>query len=296
MAMNLEKAVGGLKALGAGLATLAKVALRSKWVGGKAPAVASGRPVVVMGNGPSLRHTLDNERSLLLESDLMAVNFFPLAPEWRELRPSHLVLADPHFFAEPLDPKVAELWESVSRADWPLTLHVPADRLATARRLAGEAPALAPMNLTPAEGSRWLRHRLFRRGLAMPRPRNVLVPALMEALRMGCRDIRLAGADHTWTRTLAVDDRNRVVSVQPHFYADTEGEQQRIDAVYAGVRLHEVLFSMATALRSYFDVAAWASELGATVLNISPGSFIDAFPRPAREASAEPQQSVRPVR
>ncbi len=48
-------------------------------------------------------------------------------------------------------------------------------------------------------------------------PRNVLIPAIMSAMREGFRRIVLIGADHNWARTLWVTDRNKVVSVQPHF-------------------------------------------------------------------------------
>ena len=113
----------------------------------------------------------------------------------------------------------------------------------------------------------------------MPRPRNVLIPSLMVGLRMGYRRIVIVGADHTWTRTLSVDDQNRVVSIQPHFYKDNDKEQERVASVYRDVRLHEVLGSMAIAFRSYHAIADYAARCDVSILNATPGSFIDAFPR-----------------
>ncbi len=113
----------------------------------------------------------------------------------------------------------------------------------------------------------------------MPRPRNVLIPAIMVGMAMGYKEIFIIGADHTWTRTLEVDDDNNVVSVQPHFYKDNEEEKQRVTSVYRNVRLHDMLLSMHLAFKSYHTIARYARERGVRIVNATPGSFIDAFQR-----------------
>lgn len=249
----------------------------------KVPAAPEGRELLVMGNGPSLNETLATRGELIESCDTMAVNFAANTPEFRRIKPEHYVLADPHFFAgEAEDPNVARLWRELEQADWKLNLHV--DRrlgLRRARRLAESNSniTVAPFNMAATGGfcrtGRWA----MARGLAMPRPRNVMIPALTQAMRMGYRQIWLAGADHTWTRTLDVDNRNRVISVQPHFYADNNDERDRVDKVYAGVRLHQVLGSMAIAFASYWELQDYALRHGIAITNITPGSMIDAFPR-----------------
>ena len=113
----------------------------------------------------------------------------------------------------------------------------------------------------------------------MPRPRNVLIASIMVALREGYRDIAVVGADHTWSRDLWVDDRNRVISVQKHFYKDNEKEFERVAQEYAGYHLHDILNSLTIAFRSYHQIADYADKIGARIVNCTPGSFIDAFPR-----------------
>ncbi len=113
----------------------------------------------------------------------------------------------------------------------------------------------------------------------MPRPRNVLIPSIMIAVKMGYKNIYVAGADHSWTKTLSVNDRNEVVSIQPHFYKEDEKEERRIRTDYLRYPLHQILYSFYVAFRSYFTIQRYAESQGVKIYNVTPGSFIDAFPR-----------------
>ena len=288
--MDIEKTAAVLSRVSASAASLLKVALRSRRVSAL-NSETPVRPLVVMGNGPSLRSVLEGDRVVLQDCDLLAVNFAPNTPAFFELRPHYLVLADPHFFkvsAGDSDPNVLRLWENLHRVDWPLLLLVPVRFASAARTLAevgrqpkksGAVMEIKTFNTTPAEGLRAVSHRLFDRGLAMPRPRNVLIASLMLGIRLGYKDIRIVGADHTWSRSLWVDDANRVVSVQPHFYEDKKEELDRVAAEYAGYHLHDILRSLTVAFESYHHIAAYAAQRGVRITNLTPGSMIDAFPR-----------------
>lgn len=96
---------------------------------------------------------------------------------------------------------------------------------------------------------------------------------------MGYKKILLFGADHTWTKTLDVDDENFVVTVQPHFYEDNEEERRRVRDTYRGIRLHQVLESMSIAFKSYWEIKDYARAKGVEIINGTPGSMIDAFSR-----------------
>lgn len=239
-----------------------------------------GDTIIIMGNGPSLRDAMQNDMDVLMAFPRLAVNLSALAPEFRTLRPDYYILADIAFFLKEKTGKVPALWEELSRVDWDMTLFLPA----TARRMpeVKRLPANIKVkyyNLTPVEGFRWLTHPLYDAGLGMPRPRNVLIPSIMSAMREGFRRIVLIGADHNWSKTLWVTDRNCVVSVQPHFYKDDDKELRRAEEIFKNVRLHEVYENYAIAFRSYFNVKAYIDRRGVEVLNATPGSFIDAFPR-----------------
>lgn len=278
--MNLDGIQNFVSKTAGSAASLLKVALMSR------RAFPKGKPhdnaLVIMGNGPSLRHTLDHDREWLAGHDLMAVNFAANTPEFHELRPKYYVLADGHFFnGTDTDPNVARLWENLGNTDREMTLFVPWKYGRQAWQLIGYHPHIniKVFNLTPVEGFEWLTDFFIDSGLGMPRPRNVLIPSIMTGIREGYSKIYLTGADHTWTQTLSVDDENFVVSVQPHFYKDNDDEHQRVRGTYAGLHLHDVLGSMTVAFKSYWDIARYATKKGVSVINATPGSMIDAFPR-----------------
>lgn len=282
--MNLESVFRSFSDLAGALGSVAKAAVRSRRPF-RAGNPRSGR-IVVLANGPSLRTVLDNDLDRVVNETSLAVNFAANAPEYHVLKPDYYVLADPHFFTGiQSDENVKRLWENIRKTDWPMTVFLPIQHRRIIRCFFNDSGRLPEnigikwFNLTPAEGWGPVVHALYKSGYATPRPRNVLIASLMVALREGFRDIVIIGADHTWLRTLGVDEKNRVVSVQPHFYKDNEKEKERVSREYEGYHLHDILESMTIAFRSYHQIADYARKIGARIVNATPGSFIDAFPR-----------------
>lgn len=266
---------------GASIASIIKIALLSKGASGSCKE-GKGKSLAILGNGPSLRQTIDNNFDWLISHDLMAVNFAANSPEFFRLRPKYYILADGHFFNNlAKDKNVRKLWETFGKVSWDMTLLIPTKFKHFVKPLLMHTRGinLRYFNLTPIEGFKWLTHSLFSAGLGMPRPRNVLIPAIMEGIRLGYDKIYLCGADHSWTKTLDVDNENFVVSIQPHFYEDNEEEHKRVRETYKGLRLHDVLGSMVIAFKSYWEIADYARKRKIEIINVSPGSMIDAFPR-----------------
>ncbi len=260
--------------LGASAKGLAKMALQSRRPF-RAPEGVEG-PLIVMGNGPSLADTIRDDMDALRRYPAMAVNFAANTPEFQQLKPRYYILADPHFFNPAGDPNVERLWLNLRGADWTLTLLVPA------KATVPEMPAnvqVARFNPVGVEGFAWVEDWAYSAGRGMPRPRNVLIPAIMCGIRLGYKEIYVVGADHSWMRTLSVDSDNRVVSVQPHFYKDNTSEAERVTSVYSGLRLHQVVQSFYVAFRAYHRIAAHAARHGIHIYNATPVSMIDAFPR-----------------
>ena len=274
--------MGKIKDIIDAAASLGKVMLLSRRP--SASGNTKNERLIIMGNGPSLRETIANHSDILRNSNTLAVNFAANADTYHELKPNLYVLADPHFFrcgneGKSSDPNVLKLWDSIASTDWPMTLYVPCRANLPHKISECGHITVKRYNLTPGEGLCGPVHWLYRHGLAMPRPRNVLIASIMVALREGYRDIYIVGADHTWSRDLWVDDRNRVISVQKHFYKDNDKEFERVAQEYAGYHLHDILNSLTIAFRSYHQIADYAGSMGAKITNCTPGSFIDAFPR-----------------
>lgn len=209
----------------------------------------------------------------------MAVNFAANTPEFELLRPQYYILADPIFFAADTDQNVMRLWQNFNdKVTWPLTIFVPHKYLERVR-LHNRNITVEGFNFVGIEGYRWFTGLTFDAGRGMPRPRNVLIPAIMAAIKMGYTEIFLTGADHSWTKTLDVDCDNRVVTIQPHFYHDDEIEHQRVTQVYRDIHMHDILLSFHIAFKGYFEIADYARRRKINIFNATPGSFIDAFER-----------------
>ncbi len=260
--------------------SVVKLALQSRPAKFPAPSGRNDKEVIVMGNGPSLRQTIDRLVGCTSDKpDLMAVNFAANTPEFFQLRPRWYVMADPHFFSDSGDENVTKLHKNLASVDWEMTLFVPRGCRKTLPGWIRKAVEVSEFNFVGIEGARWLKHKAFASGLGMPRPRNVLIPSIMIATWLGYKDIYIAGADHSWMQTLAVNDRNEVISIQPHFYKDNKAELDRGATVYRNVRLHQVVESFAVAFRSYWEIRDYADSRGVNIYNSTPGSFIDAFER-----------------
>ncbi|MDE6535527.1 MAG: hypothetical protein K2K82_05890 [Muribaculaceae bacterium] len=233
-------------------------------------------PLIILGNGPSLNQTLAESAEALAATPLMAVNFFANTPLFHELKPEFYVLADPHFFRNASDPNVRKLMENIETADWPMTLFVPFE---AKPMIANKNIRIQRFPLKAMEGPGRFRRLMFSLRLGMPRPRNVLIPSIMIGIWLGFKEIYICGADHTWIKTLSVNDRNEVISVQPHFYKedDRELERQRVD--YLSIPLHQILESQSIAFRAYHTIQDYASRRDINIYNATPGSFIDAFTR-----------------
>lgn len=276
--MILNKIQSAAGKLGATLASFIKIPIMSRRPSPKSRDRKD--TIIIMGNGPSLRDAMEQDRDVLMAYPRLAVNLSALTPDFRDLRPDYYILADIAFFLKEKTGKVPQLWEALRSVDWQMTLFLPATarKMPEVKSLPGNI-TLKFYNLTPAEGFRCVMHPLYDSGLAMPRPRNVLIPSIISSMREGFKKIVLIGADHNWSKTLWVTERNRVVSVQPHFYKDDDAELRRAEEIFKNVHIHDVYENYAIAFRSYFNVKAYADRRGVEILNATPGSFIDAFPR-----------------
>ncbi|MCH5327498.1 MAG: hypothetical protein J1E02_00620 [Coprobacter sp.] len=271
------------------IASLLKIVLYSKWSVPMPATINTVGEIVILGNGPSLNVTVEDSPAFLRNKMLLAVNFAGSTELFRQLCPGLYVLADPYFFDASKD-KSVELYRMLAdTVTWEMYLFVPVT--SRKRKWWQEILSTNPhihivmYNTTPVEGYRWFTRLAFRKGWGSPRPRNVLIPSIMLALRLGFKKIYLAGADHSWLPGLSVNDANQVITRQPHFYKDSEQHNKQVDAQYAHIHLHEVLYSMYIAFRSYFIIRDYAEYVGTKIVNITPGSYIDAFEREVPERS-----------
>lgn len=239
------------------------------------------KALLILGNGPSLSATIAKYGEYIASKDVdaIAVNFAANAPEFKLLRPKYYILADPHFFANTDDVNVARLIKHIQEVDWEMTLFLPFSARKGNNLKATNNLQIEFYNAVGIEGFAWLEKCAFDQRRGMPRPRNVLIPAIMTGIGMGYRDIYIVGADHTWTATLHVDEENHVCSHQPHFYKEDDKEVKRIRTEYLKYPLHSILYSFYLAFKSYHIIEEYSQKIGVNIYNSTPGSMIDAFRR-----------------
>lgn len=265
------------------LLSLVKIPLMSR---GRSPLprdLSNADELVILANGPSLNKTVETQKEFLDSRTLMAVNFCATSSIYTELRPEIYLIADPLFWI--VDEKMNRLFGALAqKTTWPIHFFIPykANKKPQWKNILKDNGNIKIhyYNTTPIEGFDRFTDMVYKSGLGMPRPHNVLIPAIAVALRMSFKKIYLAGADHSWLPEIVVTDNNEVLMNQKHFYDHNTSSAQKVSKEdLSSSNLHTILYHMHVAFKSYFVLQRYALKMGKEVINITPGSFIDAFPR-----------------
>ncbi len=247
--------------------------------------------LAILANGPSLNDSIRLHPEEFKGKELMAVNQFALSDVYVDLKPSKYVLLDIGFFIDDTIPRVKETKDKlvealIKKTDWPVTMYFPHEGKGSSihRVLAGSGKAFSFVffNRTNVEGLQAFRHWAYRHNLGMPKPQNVLVGCLMLALVMRFEKIEIYGADHSWLENIRIDDSNRLISQEKHFYdKDKKGKAtlKEHPETLARARLHDYLYDLARTFSSYHLIHDFADSMGARIVNASEVSYIDAFER-----------------
>lgn len=242
---------------------------------------------IILGNGPSLKDSLNICGDKTADFDLICVNFFAETDLYEKLKPRYYVLNPREFFLpvviDSLMISRKKLFEKIrDNTTWEMFLFIPAQirryRQMTDIVRQNKNITIQYYNQTPIEGFRYLSHLFFGMRLGMPRPHNVIIPSLMLAIGMKYRNIWLFGAEHSWLKEITVDDSNNVLVNQKHFYDENSAKAETMRG--AGDRkrkLHEVLEKFLLSFKGYHIIQDYSRKKDIKIFNSTPGSFIDAF-------------------
>ena len=273
------------------VASVLKVSIKSRFRGG---IPAPQKPVCsILGNGPSLRQSLDENWDQIRETETYCVNNFASSPEYALLQPMNYALLDPAFFLFTEQNNARKDVEKTIRClvnltVWPLLLWVPQG--ARGSYLVGQVQGKHPhirvvfFNYTVVRGYAWFRHFIFRKGWGMPQCQNILAASLYLAITRRFQTVYLFGADHSWHEEIRVSEANELLMKQEHFY-DKPGEATYVP-VYDVVkhetsRMSAQFTSLAKAFYSYEILRDYATARQVRVLNASAKTYVDAFIRVA---------------
>lgn len=279
----MEKGIKWLENLWQTFLSIVKIVLQSKFCTRLPESFSNNEELLILANGPSLNTTLTEKSHFVAGKTLLAVNFCVTSPLYEILRPEIYLIADPLFWIVP--EKRAQLFgELVRKTTWEMTLFIPMRALKHKEwkpmLSKNEKINVVIYNTTPIEGFQWICNWAFKKGLGVPRPHNVLIPSIAIGLRLPFKKIYLAGADHSWLPEITVTDENVVLMHQKHFY---DKDKSKADTVTQenlnSARLHTILWHMHVAFKSYFVLESFAQKMKKEIVNITPGSYIDAFKR-----------------
>lgn len=250
------------------------------------------KPLLILGNGPSLNDTLKNSPPELLQGfDLMAVNAAACSEEYSVLQPKLYILNAVTYFQNDseLSPFYIQakndLFEALKeKTRWNMTLLVPfrAKKSIDFNELIKANPNLnvSYFNQTPVEGLTFWSHRWYSLGWGMPRPHNVLIPGIMVGIRLGYRTIGIVGADHSWLADLSVNEKNEALLRHVHYYATDGTQPMKVeDRIDRPRKLHEIIHKFYLSFKGYWQIRAFAKAKHISIINASRVSMIDAFDR-----------------
>ena len=250
------------------------------------------KPLLILGNGPSLNDTLKkNSLETLNHFEMMAVNNAANYDKYAEIRPHYYLLNAVTYFQPDSDLNELyiemnkELYKSLqNKTTWKMTLLVPfrAKKSVAFRNLIKSNTFIdvAYFNQTPVEGLPFWSHVWYNLGWGMPRPHNVLIPGIMTGIQLGYKKIAIVGADHSWLAEISVNKTNEALVHHKHFYSENNTKPEKVqDFINRPRRLHEIIHKFYLTFLGYWEIKSFAEKKGIKIYNSSEISMIDAFER-----------------
>lgn len=247
--------------------------------------------LVVIGNGPSLRETLEKNIGFFNGKMTACVNEFAISEYFTVIKPDFYVFLDPAYWNKNASMRLRGLTDKDFKAfkenvTWPMTIIMPL--CAKQWNWFMDLPKLnknikiCHVNTTMVDCSKSLKNFLYSKNLAMPPAVNTLVGALFLAVNLGCKKIFLVGADHSWHENIFVGEDNVLYLKDEHFYFENNVS---LDPLLLGpeetekVKIHVLFKALSQAFEAYQEIAKYAEYVGAKIYNASKKTYIDAFER-----------------
>lgn len=244
---------------------------------------------IILGNGPSIKSILEEHIDTLSSQTLVCVNNFPNTPYFEKIKPNYFIITSEEFWedSKTIDPNTQLrkdiIQALITKTKWPLTFFLPASsrtKESFIQKISVNSNIkICFYNKTPVEGLSYFNHFFFRKGWGMPRPHNVLIPAIMTSINTGFKEIILLGADHSWLPLITVNKKNEALVANKHFYDSNAKKEIMYRKGVRPRKLHEILEKFMLSFRGYFSINEYAKKQKVQIWNATPNSFIDAFDR-----------------
>lgn len=246
------------------------------------------KTVFVLGNGPSLKEIIDDNLEFLSAQNLVVVNDFFFNKNFTTLKPKVYVIADPGYWESQVSPEMVTLTKEmhekiINGVTWEMFFFVPTPVYKTNHfQQAFKSNTnikVMPFNATAIISSKPIRYFFYDKLLAKPFSGNVIGSALFISLQMDVEKILLFGVEHSWSKSLFVDEQNRTCIVNEHFYTNIQESKVWLKSNAEPYRIYEALRDISVMLGGYKELDEYARYRGINIYNCTLNSFIDSFER-----------------
>lgn len=243
----------------------------------------------ILGNGPSLNISLQEDLNFIMNTEILCVNNFIQSEYFDLLKPANYVLLDGYYFiyndTTHNREDIRKSFEKFKTVSWPINIHVPyhnAKNSFFVQKLeeANKNIKFCYFNYVITKGFKGFRNYIFSKGWGMLQCENVLATCLYLAINKNFSKVYLFGADHSWHQQFSLDD-NRIMVTDSHFYDKTPTKPTLVhDRILdRKVTMADYFLSFHKAFKSYQIIKSYADYKNVQIFNASAKSFIDSFER-----------------
>lgn len=244
---------------------------------------------IILGNGPSLTNFISDNKTFIEAKELMCVNHFAESEYYSDLKPHFYIINATELWSANVEQSHIDRSDNLfgtiaEKTTWELYLYVHA-KAKNYKRWSiniekNSNIKVVYYNPTPVDGFKSFKYFCYNNKLGMPRPHNVLIPAILFAIYSQFETIYLAGAEHSWFKDLWVNDNNEVLLTQKHFYDEKTAQALPVHKEGKGQRkLHEILIKWVYAFQSYWELEEYSKSVNVKIYNVTKDSYVDAFER-----------------
>lgn len=268
------------------LLILAKVILKSKYF--LSIKKSDAENLIVLGNGPSLKQDILNNREAFHNTPLAVVNHFCYSEFFFELKPQNYFILDPAFFIEDVQEPVRKTYQILlEETDWNITFYIPWN----SQKSPFVHGLMKKKNfkfqfvnyVTTKGGFQNINHWLYNWNLAAPQSQNILVYALFFGVKIGVKRLFLFGAENNWHNNVTVNKNNELMLHEVHVYEKKQEQIVRMikDPVdpSKSITMAVLLEACAKVFKGYTVVNRYAETKHTRIYNCSKNSLIDSFER-----------------
>lgn len=250
--------------------------------------IKQNNDVVLIGNGPSFNQFLENHMDFLVDKDSMCVNEFANSDYYEQIRPSNYIIIDPAYFEREPDPafreRVQRLEDNLNtKTDWEMTLFVPMSYKNHKKykefNIKNSKITIYYYNNTVVDGFKFFKNIAYQYNLGAPAAQNVLVAGGYILVKLLYKNIYLVGADHSWHTEIKVDEENRLLLKDKHFYnTDPTYSPWKKDLITHELwKVHEIFYALGKMFEGYHELKDFSNIMNSKIYNLTKDSFIDAF-------------------